>query len=155
VAEPASETGPIVRTVEIAAPAADVFALLTEPDALVRWWPDAAEVEPRVGGRVRMEFAGGASVVTGEVTRYEPPSALGLTWIRAETPDVVTTIEFTITPLDAGRSRVEVIHAGWEQAPRLRPMHDAGWSHFLRSLAALGEGRPFERAFTPRPEEGP
>jgi uncharacterized protein YndB with AHSA1/START domain len=145
VAEQATETAPIVRSVEIAASPERVFALLTEPDALVRWWPEAAELEPRLGGRVRMEFRGGESVVTGEVTRYDPPVALGLTWIRAETPGVVTTIEFTIARLGRDRARVEVVHAGWEQAPQQRPLHDAGWSHFLGSLAALAEGRPFER----------
>jgi uncharacterized protein YndB with AHSA1/START domain len=149
VAESAPETRPIVRTVEIAAPPERVFALLTEPQALVRWWPDAAELEPRLGGRVRMEFMGGTSVVTGEVTRYDPPETLGFTWVRAETPDVVTTVDFTITRLGSGRSRVEVVHAGWEQAPASRPMHDSGWSHFLGSLAALAEGRPFERQFRP------
>jgi uncharacterized protein YndB with AHSA1/START domain len=149
MSEPARETAPIVRSVEIGAGAERVFALLTEPESLVRWWPEAAEVEARLGGRVRMEFLGGESVVTGEVTRYDPPAALGLSWIRAETPDVVTTIEFTITPLGTERSRVEVVHAGWEQAPAQRPMHDAGWAHFLRSLAALAEGRAFEREFRP------
>jgi uncharacterized protein YndB with AHSA1/START domain len=150
VAEPAHETSPIVRTVEIAAPPEQVFALLTEPASLVRWWPEAAQLEPRLGGSVRMEFMGGASVVAGEVTRYDPPQARGVTWVRDGTPDVVTTVDFTITPVGHGRSRVEVVHAGWEQAPALRPLHDAGWTHFVASLAALAEDRPFEREFRPR-----
>ena len=149
MAEPARETAPIVRTLEVAAPPERVFSLLTDPEQLVRWWPEAAELEPRLGGRVRMVFRGGESVVTGEVTRFDPPRALGLTWIRGENPDVVTTIDFTLEPLEGGRSRVELVHAGWEQAPELRPLHDAGWSHFLSSLAALAEGRELDREFRP------
>jgi uncharacterized protein YndB with AHSA1/START domain len=145
--ETAPTTAPIVRSIEIGAEPDRVFQLLTDERALVRWWPDVAELEPRLGGRVRFAFRGGASIVTGELTRFEPPRALGLTWVRAETPGVTTSVEFTITPLDGGRSRVEVVHAGWEAAPELRPMHDAGWAHFLGSLAALAEGRPFDKTF--------
>lgn len=142
-------TRPIVRSVEVGAEPERLFSLLVEPSALVRWWPDVAELEPRVGGSFRMSFRGGESVVTGEVTRYEPPRALGLTWVRAETPGVTTQIEFTITPLDSRRCRVEVVHSGWEQAPELRPMHAAGWAHFLGCLTDLAEGRSVQKEFSP------
>jgi hypothetical protein len=60
---------------------------------------------------------------------------------------VTTHIEFTVTSVDPGRSRVEVVHSGWEQAPELRPMHDAGWAHFLGCLADLAEGRPVDKTW--------
>jgi len=143
-------TEPIVRSIEIAAPPEQIFPLLVEPEALQRWWPDLAELDPREGGRFRMEFAGGESVVTGEVTVFEPPRALGLTWAWDGRPAATATrIDLTVTPLEDGRSRVEVIHSGWERVPDLRPAHDAGWAHFLGSLAALAEGRPFDKTFRP------
>ena len=149
MADVAAETSPIVRSVEIRATPERVFELLTQPGALVRWWPDVAELDPRPGGHVRMSFRGGESVVTGEVTRFEPPHGLGFTWLRAESPGVTTNVEFSVVALEPGRSRVEVVHSGWEQAPELRPMHDAGWAHFLACLADLAEGRPVEKSFTP------
>jgi uncharacterized protein YndB with AHSA1/START domain len=142
-----AETAPIVRNVDIATTPERLFPLLIEPDSLQRWWPDVAELEPRVGGRVRMEFRGGESVVTGEVTQFEPPRVVAFTWIRAESPDVTTHVQLTVTELDGDRCRVEVVHSGWEHAPELRPMHDAGWAHFLACLAALAEGRPFDKSF--------
>ena len=143
-------TEPIVRSIDIAAPPERVFPLLVEPEALQRWWPDLAELDPREGGRFRMEFAGGESVVTGEVTVFEPPRALGLTWAWDGRPaETATWIDLTVTPLDGGRSRVEVVHSGWERVPDLRTAHDAGWAHFLGSLAALAEGRPFDKTFRP------
>jgi uncharacterized protein YndB with AHSA1/START domain len=142
-----AEAPPIVRSVEIATPAERVFPLLVEPESLQRWWPDVAELEPRVGGSVRMEFRGGESVVTGEVKRFEPPRGLAFTWVRGERPDVSTLVELTVTELGAERCRVDVVHSGWEQVPEMRPMHDAGWSHFLACLAALAEGREFDKAF--------
>jgi uncharacterized protein YndB with AHSA1/START domain len=130
-----------------------VFPLLVEPASLVRWWPDLAELEPRVGGRVRMAFRGGESVVDGEVTRFEPPKALAFTWIRAERPEVTTQVELTVTALAADRCRVEVVHWGWEQAPDLRPLHDSGWAQFLACLAALAEGQPFDKQLNPGKEQ--
>ena len=147
-----SASSAIVRRVEIAAPAEDVFRLLVEPESLVRWWPDVASLEPREGGAVRFEFGGGESVVHGEVTRFEPPRALSLAWRPSAAPDVVTRIELSVTPLAAARCRVEVVHSGWEAAPELRPLHDAGWTHFLGCLAAVAEGRPFDKSF---PKEDP
>jgi uncharacterized protein YndB with AHSA1/START domain len=149
MADVAAETSPIVRSVEVGATPERVFHLLTEPEALVRWWPDVADLEPRLGGRVRMTFRGGESVVTGEVTRFEPPRGLGFTWLRAESPGVTTHVDFTVVALAPGRSRVEVVHSGWEHAPELRPMHDAGWTHFLGCLADLAEGRPVDKSFSP------
>ena len=64
-------------------------------------------------------------------------------------PETATRIDLTVTPLEGGRCRVEVVHSGWERLPALRPAHDAGWAHFLGSLAALAEGRPFDRTFRP------
>jgi uncharacterized protein YndB with AHSA1/START domain len=140
-------TEPIVRSVEIATPAERVFPLLVEPESLQRWWPDVAELEPRMGGRVRMEFRGGESIVTGEVTRYEPPRAVSFTWVRSERPEVTTLVELTVTELDGERCRVDVVHSGWDAAPDWRPLHDQGWSHFLGCLAALAEGRSFDKAY--------
>jgi uncharacterized protein YndB with AHSA1/START domain len=143
------ETAPIVRAVEIGTTPERLFPLLVEPESLVRWWPDVAELEPRLGGRVRMTFRGGESVVTGTVTRFEPPTALSFTWVRAESPGVTTQVDFTLVPVADDRCRVEVVHSGWEAAPELRPMHDAGWAHFLACLAALAERRPFDKEFAP------
>jgi uncharacterized protein YndB with AHSA1/START domain len=147
VTEAASRTLPIVRSVEIAAAPERVFELLTDERELVRWWPDTAELEPKAGGRFRFAFRGGESIVTGELTRFDPPRALALTWVRAETPDVTTSVEFTVTPLGGDRCRVEVVHAGWEAAPDQRPLHDAGWAHFLGCLDALARGRPVDKTF--------
>jgi uncharacterized protein YndB with AHSA1/START domain len=140
-------TEPIARSVEIAAGPEQVFPLLVEPESLQRWWPDLAELEPRVGGRVRMEFRGGESVVTGRVTRFEPPRALAFTWVRGEQPDVSTHVELTVTGIDGDRCRVDVVHSGWEHAPEWRGLHEQGWAHFLGCLAALAEGRPFDKSY--------
>jgi uncharacterized protein YndB with AHSA1/START domain len=142
-----TETAPIVHSVDVRATPERLWQLLTEPEALVRWWPDVAELEPREGGRVRMEFAANPSVVNGRVTRCEPPARLGFTWEREQSPGVSTQIELSVTDLGDGRCRVEVVHSGWEAAPELRPLHDLGWRHFLDCLSDLAEGRPVDKTF--------
>lgn len=151
--EAARDVSPVVRTIEIDAPAERVFELWTKPEELVRWWPDAAELEPRVGGKLKLEFEGRGEV-WGELTRFEPPNGLAFTWIRGVAPDVTTLVEVTIEDLGSGRSRVELVHSGFENVPEgqvaeWHAMHGAGWSHFLGCLAALAEGRPVDKQFMP------
>lgn len=147
-----AETAPIVRAVEVRATPQRLWTLLTQPEELVRWWPDVAELEPREGGRVRMVFEANSSVVNGRVTRFDPPTGLGFTWEREQSPGAPTQVEFTVSDLGGGRCRVEVVHSGWEAAPELRPIHDAGWAHFLACLAALAEGRDFDETFRQKEE---
>ena len=140
----------VIQTLEVQATPERVFALWTEPDELVRWWPEAATFEPRVGGEVRLEFPQGN--VTGEVTRFDPPRALGFTWIRSDFPDYPTQVDVSITDLGHGRSRIDLVHSGWDALPEdyaaeWMPMHNAGWQHFLGLLDDLVAGRPVDKAF--------
>jgi uncharacterized protein YndB with AHSA1/START domain len=147
--EAAQDTSPIVQAVVIAAPVERVFDLLTDAEHLVRWWPDAATFEPRVGGKVQFVFEGRAKVV-GEVTRFEPPTALSFTWIRDVAPDAPTHVEIALADLGDGRCRVELVHSGWEVLPEAaewRGAHQAGWAHYLDCLADLAEGRPVDKTF--------
>lgn len=142
----------VVQTVDVQAPPDRVFALWTEPDQLVQWWPEAARFEPRVGGEVHLEFPQGH--VSGEVTRFEPPNAIGFTWIRSDFPDYPTQIDVSITDLGGGRSRIELVHSGWEALPpdyveQWKPIHDAGWAHFLALLDDLVAGRPVDKTWRP------
>ena len=142
----------VVQTIDVQAPPDRVFALWTEPDELVQWWPEAATFEPRVGGAVRLEFPQGH--VSGEVTRFEPPRAVGFTWIRSDFPDYPTQVDVSITDLGDGRSRIELVHSGWDALPedyaeQWKPVHDAGRAHFLGLLDDLVSGRPVDKAWRP------
>lgn len=143
------DLSPVVQTVDIAAPPARVFELFVDPDKLVRWWPDAARLEPRVGGLIALEFEGRGDV-RGEITRFEPPSALAFTWVRGIAPQVTTHVEVTISDNGSGGARVELVHSGWEAVPaewveEWRALHEAGWRFFLRCLSDLAEGRAVDK----------
>lgn len=147
-----TELSPVVRTVEIRATRERVFELFADPEQLVRWWPDVARLEPRLGGRVELEFEGRGDV-SGEITRWEPPHRLGFTWVRGLAPDVTTHVDVTITAAGDDRVRVELVHSGWEAVPdelvdEWRALHAAGWTFFLGCLTDFAERRPVDKTWT-------
>jgi uncharacterized protein YndB with AHSA1/START domain len=151
VSDTAHDLSPVVQTVEIDASPERVFELFTDPAQLVRWWPDAVRLEPRVGGRIELEFEGRGEV-SGEITRFEPPYGLGFTWVRGIAPDVTTHVDVTISDAGDGRARVELVHSGWQAVPadqvdEWRAMHGAGWKFFLGCLADFAEGRPVDKSW--------
>jgi uncharacterized protein YndB with AHSA1/START domain len=124
----------VTQSLEVNAPRERIWELLTEPTELSRWWPDAAELEPRLGGRVVLRF--GPGDVTGEVTEWEPPRALGFTWEASNMPGVRLHVSFTVDDLGDGRSRVGVVHTGFAEAPaEARDAVVGGWAHCLPRLA--------------------
>lgn len=127
-------TDDVTRSVDVDAPRERVWQLLTDPAELARWWPDAAELEPGIGGRVVLMF--GPGNVLGEITRWEPPAALGFTWQPSNMPAVALHVTFTLDDLGDGRSRVSVVHSGFEAAPpEARDAVVEGWKRFLPRLA--------------------
>ena len=127
-------TTDVAQSVDVEAPRERVWRLLTDPQALPRWWPDAAQLEPRVGGSVVLTF--GPGHVSGEVTQWDPPRALGFTWEQSNMPGVRLHVAFTVDDLGDGRSRVHVVHSGFEEAPaEVREAVVGGWAHFLPRLA--------------------
>jgi uncharacterized protein YndB with AHSA1/START domain len=129
-----STTTDVTQSVEVDAPRERVWQLLTDPGELPKWWPDAAQLEPRVGGEVVLNF--GPGDVSGEVTQWEPPSALGFTWEASNMPGVRLHVAFTVDDLGGERSRVNVVHTGFAEAPaEVRESAVGGWAHFLPRLA--------------------
>jgi uncharacterized protein YndB with AHSA1/START domain len=127
-------TDDVMHAVEVDAPRERVWHLLTDPEELPRWWPDAAQLEPGIGGRIVLDF--GPGDVSGKITRWEPPAALGFTWEASNMPGVQLHVSFTVDDLGGGRSRVSVVHSGFEAAPaEAREAVVDGWERFLPRLA--------------------
>ena len=122
-----------------AAPAQAVFDAWTSPEVLQAWWgagpgweTPVAEIDPRVGGRLRLvmvspdgeKFGGG-----GEYTEVRPPERLAFTWtwdghvghmgtqlvtvVFTERDDATTHVVLTNTGLEDEESR-RSHREGWE-----------------------------------------
>src|SRR5918992_2052791 len=138
------ESGPGVAVVRVDVPGLtpdDAFLAFTEPSSLVRWWPQEAETDRRVGGTYHMSWRAMGWHLRGRYTTMEPARALGFTWRWDHEPglperDVVVSFE----PVPDGGTRITVTHgrygAGDAEAAD-RQGHIDGWLHFLARLASL------------------
>jgi uncharacterized protein YndB with AHSA1/START domain len=129
----------------LAKPVEQVWAALTQPEAIRRWLQARAEVEPREGGRFFIDFHEGASIVDGRITRWAPPRLLEYSWPE-KNANGDSLVRFELFPRDGG-SRLVLTHrldAGGDLSD-----FASGWHWHLDALdrALEGEAVAFD---TPR-----
>ncbi len=93
-------TGAIEITQRIEAPPEIVFAYLTDSGRFVKWMGVGAELDPRPGGRYRIDVDG-EHIASGEYQEVDPPRRLVMSWGWEGHPTVPpgsTTVEITLTP---------------------------------------------------------
>ncbi|HMC69199.1 MAG TPA: SRPBCC domain-containing protein [Mycobacteriales bacterium] len=109
----------IERTVDLAHPAAQVWAALTTPDGLAAWFGNkGATIELRPGGPATLDFENNFHQ-NMRVERVEEPHVFGFTWQIYGLPadDARRTyVEFTLEPTPAG-TRLTVVETGFAQLP--------------------------------------
>ena len=129
----------IVRRIK--APPAKVYAALTEPELMTRWWgPDSgptlsAEADVRPGGRFSVVFRllnGETHNPTGVYQEVVPEKKLVFTWEWPGSPERESRVTFLLEPFDGG-TELTLIH---ERLPddAARKSHEAGWRGFLDKL---------------------
>jgi uncharacterized protein YndB with AHSA1/START domain len=139
-------TGTIHAQIDIDAPAAEVFEALTDPAQLASWWgsPDSYrtfdwKLDLRVGGawscQAENPHTGQRSTVVGEYLELDPPRRLAYTWLPSWDNVVATTVRIELDE-SAGRTRVRVVHTGFEGRAQSCQGHAAGWIRVLGWLAA-------------------
>jgi uncharacterized protein YndB with AHSA1/START domain len=126
----------------LSAPAARVFAALTESGLLTRWFCDRAESEPRAGGRIVLTWsrAGqGAESFVGEWSAFEPFRACAYAGGHAGYPDGnAGLVEFSLEPRGS-LTALTVRHTfpsrpGYET---IAPKYGSAWPRALARLEAL------------------
>ena len=134
---------PLRIVFEVACPPDHAFSVWTE--RISTWWPAdhtvSAEpdltvvLEGRPGGRIYERRSNGNEHDWGEVTVWEPPTRLGYTWHLKRDRADATEVEIRFTSSDAGRTRVEIVHRGWErlgaEGLSLRDRNGGGWATLL------------------------
>lgn len=123
-----------VATVQrtIAAPAERVYAALTDPALLSRWFTQEAEADLRVGGRYR-----NADGDRGEFRVLDPPRRLTFTW---ENPDHSpgTVVKVDIDAKGPAKATVRLEHRKLADRTAFQDMKE-GWSWALDSLKSFLE----------------
>lgn len=131
----------------IKAPPARIFAALTSPAQMLRWWgPDAgptlhAEADIRAGGRFSVVFRmlnGEEHNPTGVYREVVQDRKLVFTWEWPGRPEAESLVTILLKPITGG-TELTLTHA---QLPgsEARDSHRAGWHGFLDQLEGfLGE----------------
>jgi uncharacterized protein YndB with AHSA1/START domain len=117
-------------------PVEKVWAAITTPERLADWLADA-EVEPRAGGRIRLNWNGGAHEMEGRVLVCEPPRSFAWTWNIDERETVV---RFDLEP-DGGGCWLTLTHSNLSPRAGRGAGVRAGWHAHLEGLPDAVEGR--------------
>jgi uncharacterized protein YndB with AHSA1/START domain len=123
----------------IAARPSDVYSYLTDSVRWARWQGDTAEIEAVPGGVFRMVMANGTTA-EGQFVQLVPDARVVFTWGWQGHPTVPpgsSTVEIELAP-DGEGTLLRLTHRGLPQNDR--PIHAAGWDHYLPRLAIASAG---------------
>jgi uncharacterized protein YndB with AHSA1/START domain len=121
------------------APPPRVFAAWTDPASLARWMSPVghaeADVEPWVGGRLRVTMVGQGIRIehTGEYRELVPHRRLVFTWLSPYTGPRPSLVTVELAAVGAG-TRLTLIHEHLPADEVAR--HRGGWTGILDRLAA-------------------
>jgi hypothetical protein len=145
---------PLRLSYEIDCPAEHAFTTWTE--RFGSWWPrghttsgdpgTTVVFEQRLGGRIFERTTDGTEIAWGEITHWDAPRRLGYLWHIARDRSDATDVEITFVALADDRTRVDIVHSGWERlgasGQEWRDANRAGWYAVIPSfLAACRDGR--------------
>ena len=123
----------ISASVRIAAPPEVVFGYFTDPQLLVTWIGQRADLDARPGGTFAIDFEGTAA--RGSYVAIEPPNRVVFTWgipDDATLPPGASTVEVVMVA-DGGGTIVNLTHR--DVPPDREPSHREGWEGCLAALA--------------------
>jgi uncharacterized protein YndB with AHSA1/START domain len=141
----------VICETQVEAPIERVFEALTDSRQLLQWWgaeptieAQSWEIDPRPGGKWRMECSGrdGMSVngvtdfkVHGEILEFSPPGLLVYTWIANWHDDTsrATVVKWELRPV-GDSTVVTVTHSGLANETIARKDYSSGWSGVLGLL---------------------
>ena len=136
---------------EVSGRRVDLFPLVSTSDGLAHWL-DEAEIQPKVGAKVRLRLRDGVAV--GTVVAVDPPQHISFTWDwEAEPLNSPSVVAFDLID-HAERTHLTVRQVGLP-SPAQRDMHDALWRYWfgrLRDQAELvATARGEQRVTQPEP----
>ena len=129
----------IERQMTFELPREAVWAAITEPEQLSRWFGTRAELELRPGGEG--SFTWDELDVTTQVTveAVEPPARFAYRWepSGASSGGPTTLVEFRLEEIPGG-TRLTLVESGFSQfAPESRAGNEFGWDSELGELRAF------------------
>ncbi len=139
----------IEREVEIEAPVARVWSLITQAEHLGTWFGDAgAEIDLRPGGAMEVRWE--SHTLIGTVDAVEPTNRFSFRWHQLDTPAGAelteqnsTLVEFSLTS-EGSTTHVRVMESGFgslalsdEEQKSMHAGHSEGWTNEIGELKTL------------------
>ena len=128
------------RETHIPAPPAAVFALLTDPEKILRWMGTEAQIEPQPAGLYLVNVTG-ARFARGSFREVVPVHRLAYSfgWEgREKVPPGSSLIEIDLID-EAGGTLVRFTHSGLPDLEECES-HDKGWAYYLGRLTVAATG---------------
>lgn len=130
----------LMATVRISAPPADVFPYFTDPDLMVQWIGEWADLSPEPGGSFALDIK--KTPVRRHYVEIDPPRRVVFTWGVAGNdtlPPGSTIVEVVLTA-DQDSTVVELFHHDLPADDF--PGHLEGWTGMLARLKGLWPDSP-------------
>ena len=135
------ETLVVRRETRIPAPPAAVFALLTNPDNILRWMGTEAQIDAQPGGLYLVNVTG-ARCARGTFREVVPVHRLAYSfgWDDSEeVPPGSSLVEIDLLEQPDG-TLLRMTHTGLPTAEQCAS-HADGWAHYLGRLTVVAAGR--------------
>lgn len=135
----------IRKSIEIDASPEVVFKAISDPSELTNWFPDAAILEPKVGGKTRFTYYKDSKRITacardhdktneGRVLEFVKNKKLVYTWQHMDVPDFPETIvTWELEEISKNKTRLTLTHTGFTSKDQVKD-HSEGWAFFLDEL---------------------
>ena len=130
------------RETHISAPRAAVFALLTDPEKILRWMGTEAQLEAQPGGLYLVNVTG-ARFARGSFREVVPVRRLAYSfgWDGSEAvPPGSSLVEIDLIEQPPNGTLLRLTHTGLPNAEQCAS-HADGWAHYLGRLAESAAGR--------------
>src|SRR5215831_18895500 len=130
------------RETHIPAPRAAVFALLTDPEKILRWMGTEAQLEPQPGGLYLVNVTG-ARFARGEFREVVPVHRLAYSfgWEGSEeVPPGSSLVEIDLIDQPPNGTLLQMTQTGLPSVEQC-DSHSKGWAHYMGRLAEAAAGR--------------
>jgi uncharacterized protein YndB with AHSA1/START domain len=128
----------IVKELTIETVPKRVWAALTQPDEIARWWSSSAQVTPEVGALAEFRFRPPAGTLQFEVVEVE--YGKHMRWMSRQGPPqwAGTSISWSLEPVQSGTNLV-FTHDGFAMIDEVYEATRGNWRYFLDSLKSYLE----------------
>jgi uncharacterized protein YndB with AHSA1/START domain len=117
-----------------------LFSFFIDPDKMVRWMGRHILLEPRIGGKYRIDV-NGSDIAMGEYLEITPFEKIVMTWGWEKSkvvPPGSSKVEFRLTPKENGTNLV-LTH--YDLPVEEIPSHQQGWAHYMPRIKQFAEGQ--------------